>query len=148
MNTTAEMERAVTRTSAEMEEVWVAVLEDKPGEVADRLGALSDAGADLDFVITRRCPETPGTGLLFVTPLRTEQEVQVARNEGFSISCRLHSVRVEGDNQPGVAAKVTRRISQAGLNLRGFSAAVIGPRFVLHLAFDNADAAHRAIALL
>jgi len=43
---------------------------------------------------------------------------------------------------------VTQRVGQAGLNLRGFSGAVIGTQFILHLAFDTAEAAQKAIALL
>jgi hypothetical protein len=34
------------------------------------------------------------------------------------------------------------------LNLRGFSGAVIGTQFVLHLAFDTEDAAQQGIKLL
>jgi hypothetical protein len=132
---------------AEHEEVWVAALDDKSEELADKLTALANAGADLDFIIQRRCHEQPGRTVVFVTPLRSHREVEVAREEGFSVSCHLHSVRVEGENEPGVAAKVTHRLAQAGLKLRGFSVAVIGERYVAHLAFDTVDAAHRAVAL-
>jgi len=34
------------------------------------------------------------------------------------------------------------------LNVRGFSGAVIGTQFVLRLAFDTAEAAQKAIAVL
>jgi hypothetical protein len=65
-----------------------------------------------------------------------------------AFSNHLHSLQVEGRNEPGIAAKVTQKIGQAGLNLRGFSGAVIGTQFVLHLAFDTAEAAQKAIAVL
>ena len=133
---------------AEHEEVWVASMEDKPGMLANKLAALAEAGADLDFVIARRSPEKPGTGVVFVTPLRGDREIEAATEEGFSVSSHLHSVRVEGPNEPGIAAKVTRKVSEAGLNLRGFSGAVIGTQFILHLAFETAAAAQQAIAVL
>jgi hypothetical protein len=133
---------------AEQEEVWVAVLDDKPGELTNKLTALADAGADLEFIIARRSHEKLGAGVVFVTPLRSDEEIQAARQEGFSVSCHLHSVRVEGENEPGIARKVTSRVSQAGISLRGFSGAVIGTKFIAHLAFDTAAAAQRAIALL
>jgi predicted amino acid-binding ACT domain protein len=86
--------------------------------------------------------------VVFVTPLRGDREIEAATEEGFNVSSHLHSVRVEGRNEPGLAAQVTRKIGQAGLNLRGLSGAVIGTQFVLHLAFDTAEAAQKAIAVL
>jgi hypothetical protein len=133
---------------AEQEEVWVASMDDKPGALGNKLAALAEVGADLGFIIARRSPEKPGTGVLFVTPLLGDKEIEAATEEGFSVSSHLHSVRVEGRNEPGVAAAVARKLGEAGLNLRGFSGAVIGTQFVLHLAFDTAEAAQAAIALL
>lgn len=132
----------------EHEEVWVASMQDKPGVLGNKLAALAEVGADLGFIITHRSPEKPGTGVVFVTPLRGDKEIQAATAEGFSASSHLHSLRVEGKNEPGIAAKVTQQIGQAGLNLHGFSGAVIGTQFVLHLAFDTAEAAQQALAVL
>jgi hypothetical protein len=133
---------------ADHEEVWAASMEDKPGALASRLAALAEVGADLDFVIARRAPDKPGTGVLFVTPLRGDREIETASELGFVATNRLHSVRVEGKNERGIAARVTQQVAQAGLNLRGFSGAVIGTQFVLHLAFDKVEEAQKAIALL
>ncbi len=135
-------------TVVEQEEVWVASLEDKPGALGNKLAALAEAGADLDFIIARRSHEKPGTGVVFVTPLRGDKEVEAATEDGFNVSSHLHGVRLEGRNEPGIAAKVTQKLGQARLNLRGFSGAVIGTQFVLHLAFDSAEDAQKAIALL
>lgn len=132
----------------EHEEVWVASMQDKPGVLGNKLAALAEVGADLGFIIARRSPEKPGTGVVFVTPLRGDKEIQAATAEGFSASSHLHSLRVEGKNEPGIAAKVTQQIGQAGLNLHGFSGAVIGTQFVLHLTFDTAEAAQQALAVL
>jgi hypothetical protein len=136
------------KTVVEQEEVWVASVDDKPGALGNKLAALAEAGADLDFIIARRSPEKPATGVVFVTPLRGDQEIEAATEEGFTVSSHLHGVRVEGRNEPGVATKVTQKVGQAGLNLRGFSGAVIGTQFILHLAFDTTEAAEKAIALL
>jgi hypothetical protein len=132
----------------EPEEVWAASMEDKPGALANKLSALAEVGADLGFVIARRAPDKPGTGVLFVTPLRGDREIEAAGEIGFVATNRMHSVRVEGRNERGIAARITRKVAQAGINLRGFSGAVIGTQFVLHLAFDSVDEAEKAIALL
>jgi hypothetical protein len=132
----------------EKEDVWVASLEDKPGALAVKLLALADTGADLEFVIARRSPERPGMGVLFVTPLRGDAEWKTASEIGFLATNRLHSVRVEGENQPGIGGKITDKLAKAGINLRGFSGAVIGKRFVLHLAFDTSEIQEKAIEMI
>ncbi len=133
---------------AEHEEVWVASIQDLPGELGNKLGALAEAGADLGFIIARRSPEKPGTGVVFVTPLQGDREIEAATEEGFSVSNHLHSLRVEGRNEPGIAARVAQEMGRAGLNLRGFSGALIGTQFVLHLAFDTAEASQKALTVL
>ena len=86
-------------------DVWAASLKDQPGSLAGTLAALAEVGADLDFVVARRSAETPGKGVVFVTPLRGDKEIAAATELGFSVTQRLHSIRIEGDNQRGVCAR-------------------------------------------
>ena len=123
-------------------------MDDTPGALANKLAMLYEGGADLDSIIARRSPEKPGTGVVFVTPLRGDAEIAAAAEVGFSVTHRLHSIRVEGDNEPGIAAKLTAKLGAAGVNLRGFSGAVIGTRFVLHLAVDSEEVLQKAIVVL
>lgn len=133
---------------AEKETVWVASVDDHPGALGNKLAALAEAGADLGFIIARRAPDRPGTGVVFVTPLIGDREVEAATAQGFSATSHLHSLRLQGDDAPGIAAAIARSIGQAGLNLRGFSGAVIGTQFVAHLAFDTAESVEQAIQVL
>jgi hypothetical protein len=134
--------------NVEKEDVWAASIEDKPGALANKLNVLAEAGADLDCVIARRAPDKPGTGIVFVTPIRGDREVSAATQLGFSLTSHLNSVRVEGRNEPGIAAKLTQKLGKAGINMRGLSAAVIGTGFVIHLAFDTPENARKAMELL
>jgi hypothetical protein len=129
-------------------DVWAASLKDEPGALAAKLAGLAEAGADLEFVVARRSPEKPGTGVVFVTPLRGDAEVQAATDVGFNVTQRLHCLRIEGDNQRGVCAAVTRKLADAGINLRGLSAAVIGKRFIIYIALDNLETANKAAKVL
>ena len=129
-------------------DVWAAAIKDEPGGLAKILTGLKDAGADLDFVIARRAPEKPGTGVVFVTPLRADVEVRAAATLGFNVTSSLKSLRVEGENRPGVASVVTEKIAEAGINLHGFSAAVLGARFIMYISFDNAEDADKAADIL
>jgi hypothetical protein len=132
----------------ERADVWAANIEDRPGGLADSLAALRDAGADLQFIIARRAPEAPGKGVVFVTPLQGDREIQAAADAGFNITRRLHCVRVMGPDQPGIAAVLTQKLADGGINLRGFSASVIGTQFVAYAATDSLEDANKAMAVL
>jgi hypothetical protein len=128
--------------------VWAGSIEDRPGGLAGKLAALAEAGAQLEFVIARRAPQKPGTGVVFLTPLTGAAQIRAAKKAGLEKTKRLHSLRVEGPDQPGLGAKMTQALAQAGINLRGLSAAAIGRRCVVHLALDSAADAAKAARLL
>ena len=125
--------------------VWSASIDDRPGGLAQKLDALAKAGANLEFVIGRRAPDQPGKGVVFVTPIEGEAIIKAAQAAGFSVSDSLHSVRVEGPDEPGLGAKLTAALAQAGINLRGISAAAIGNRMICHLALDSSSDATKAV---
>jgi hypothetical protein len=128
--------------SAQRVDTWAASLEDLPGGLAAKLEALAAVGVNLEFVIARRAPEKPGAGVVFVTPIAGAAQTRAAAAAGFSKSTSLHTVRVEGPDKAGLGAKLTQAIAAKGINLRGFSAAAIGRKFVAHIAVDSsADAA-------
>jgi predicted amino acid-binding ACT domain protein len=60
----------------------------------------------------------------------------------------MGTLRVEGTDRPGLGSKITRAIADAGVNVRGVSAAVIGNKFVAYIGLDSdADATTAAKAL-
>jgi hypothetical protein len=129
-------------------DVWAATIQDKPGGLAGVLGALRDVGADLRFVIARRAQDEPGKGVVFVTPLQGDREFAAAAQLGFNVTHTLHSVQVMGRDRPGIAAELTQKLADAGVNLRGFSASVIGTQFVAYIAVDSLQDANQAIEIL
>lgn len=129
-------------------DVWTASIADKPGGLSKTLKGVYEAGADLDFVIARRAPDKPGTGAVFITPIRGDREIEAASTLGFNLTSSVDSVRVEGDNVPGAAVNIADLIANADINIRGFSAAVIGPRYIAYIGFDNAADADRAAKIL
>jgi hypothetical protein len=129
-------------------DVWAGEIADRPGGLGATLEALSNAGANIEFVVSRRAPDRPGTGVVFLTPVKGVKQKNAAQNAGLSTTDSLHSVRIEGPDKPGLGTKVARAISDAGINLRGVSAAALGRRMVTYLAFDNAADADNAIRAL
>ncbi|WP_296659163.1 ACT domain-containing protein [Paraburkholderia sp.] len=129
-------------------DVWASTIDDKPGGLAGALEILRDAGADLQFIVARRTPETPGRSIVFVAPLQNDHEIRAASQAGFNVTSSLHSVRVMGADKPGIIAELTRKIAGKGINLRGVSAAVIGTQFVAYLALDSLDDSSQAMEIL
>ncbi len=129
-------------------DVWAATIPDKPGGLANVMAALRDARSDLQLIIARRAPEKPGTGVVFVTPLERDREIRAAAQVGFNVTHSLHCIRIMGADEPGIAAKVTQMLADGGINLRGFSASVIGAYFVAYVAVDTAEAAIKVIEVL
>ncbi len=136
------------KLNASRTDTWAAAIDDRPGGLADKLAALAAAGASLEFIIARRAPEQRGSGVVFVTPLKGAKQAKAAETAGFQRTESLHTLRVEGADKPGMGAKLTRALAEAGMNLRGFSAAAFGKRYVVHLALDTAKDAAKAAAVL
>jgi hypothetical protein len=129
-------------------DVWVASIDDRPGGLTKKLDVLSQGGTNLEFLIARRAPERPGTGVVFVTPIKGTCQVKAAKQAGFGKAKSLHAIRVTAADKPGLGLKVTRQIADAGINLRGLSGAVIGKRAIFHMAFDSIADANKAVRCL
>jgi hypothetical protein len=129
-------------------DVWAATIDDRPGGLANKLNALAAAGANLEFMIGRRKPDQSGKGVVFLTPVRGARQVKAAGAAGFQKTKSLHSVRIEGADRAGLGARLTGALADAGINLRGISAAALGKKFVTHLALDSAADAAKAVRLL
>jgi len=129
-------------------DVWAAAIQDKPGAVAELLRALHKAGADLQFIIARRAPDKPGTGVVFVTPLQGDREIRAASQLGFNVTQSLHSLRVMGQDKAGIIAELTQALAEGGINLRGLAASVIGSQFVAYVGIDSLEDANNATHIL
>jgi len=129
-------------------DVWAATIQDETGALASLLKGLQKAGADLQFVIARRSPDRPGKGVVFVTPLLSEQEKNAASRLGFNVTQSLQSVRVRGQDRAGIVADLAQELAKGGINLRGVSASVIGSQFIAFMGFDSPDDVTRAVDVL
>ena len=129
-------------------DVWAGEVEDRPGGLGAKLTTLSAAGANFEFLISRRAPDKPGTGVVFLTPIKGAKQKSAAQQAGLNTTDSLHSVRVEGPDRAGLGTKMTQALADSGINLRGISAAALGRRAVTYLAFDSAADADNAIRIL
>ena len=126
------------------EDVWVGEIQDRAGAVAEKLEAVSRVGVNLEFMIARRAPDKPGTGVLFMAPFRGEDSVRAALQAGLSQWTSVVTLRVEGPDRSGLGALVTWTVANEGISMRGVSGAKLGERAVFYLAFDSATDADKA----
>lgn len=123
-------------------DVWAGEMEDRPGALAEKLEAVRKAGANLQFVIARR--DKPGKSVVFLAPLKGASQVRAARQVGLAKATSLYSLRLEGPDRRGLGGLITRALAEAGINLRGLSAAALGRSHVTYFAFECAEDARRA----
>jgi hypothetical protein len=129
-------------------DMWIGRIEDRVGGLAEKLTPLADAGSDLELVIARRQRHMPGKGLVFLGPVKGGKSTKAARAAGLRKASDMVALRVEGLNKPGEGGRITRRLADAGVNLRGISALVLGKKFVAFIAFDSDADATKAARIL
>jgi predicted amino acid-binding ACT domain protein len=129
-------------------QMWAVEIQDQPGGLGKVLATIAEAGANLECVIGRRLADKPGAAVAFVTPLRGKKVLAAAAAVGFQEAQPIATLKVEGADRPGLGAQLTKAVGEAGVSMRGLSAAVVGRQFVCYLGFDNQDDANKAAAAL
>ena len=125
-----------------MVDVWACDISNRPGTLAQNLKALAEAGASLEFVIARRV--TDDTSRAFFAPIKGKKQQAAAAQAGLQKAEGMHTLRIEGPDKPGLGALLTYAIGDAGINLRGLSAAALGKRSVCYAAFSTPGDAQNA----
>jgi hypothetical protein len=124
--------------------VWAGTIEDRPGGLAAKLETLAAAGVNLEFIIARRQPGHPGTGVVFVAPIAGAAQSRAAKKAGLTKAGNMFSLRLEGPDKPGIGATASRALANADINMRGFSGAALGRKAAIYFAFDNQADARKA----
>ena len=75
-------------------------------------------------------------------------QVRAARAAGLAETHNPVVLRVEGDNQAGLAHRLTQQWALAGINLQGLTMSVFGGKFVGYASFDSVADANRAAQIL
>ncbi len=92
---------------------------DKAGGMASVLAPLAEAKANLEYILTRRQSDRPGTGIVYVAPITGAAQVRAAKASGLHESNQTIVLRVEGDNETGLGYRLTQTWATAGISLQG-----------------------------
>ena len=128
--------------------LWSAEVPDQAGGAASKLAFLAQAGANLEYVFTKRLPDKPGCGVLYVAPVTGPVQVRAAKSAGLSEASYPVIRRIEGDNEAGLAHRLTQQWAIAGISFQGLMMAVLGNKFVGYAAFDSVADANKAAQIL
>ena len=129
-------------------DTWEGRIRDKPGGLADKLAILAEAGANMEFVLARRTPQRKGSGIVFVAPIKGPRQIRAAKKARLSRSKKAFAVRIVGPDRRGLGAKVTDALAEAGLNIRGLTAARLPRRSIVTISFDSRAEANKAVRVL
>src|SRR5437588_5472900 len=110
--------------------LWSGDVEDKAGGTASKLAFLAQAGANLEYVFTKRLGDKPGKGILYVTPITGPTQVAAARAGGLAETDDPVVHRIEGSNEAGLASRLTQAWAIAGISFQGLTMTVVGNQFI------------------
>ena len=122
--------------------LWRAEVADRPGVLAEVLEALAEAGANLRIVMGYGMGGS-GRAVIEVFPVTGKKATAAASKAGMqasSIPCLL----VEGDDRPGLGAKMARAIAAQGINIAFLVAETVGRKFSAVFGFEDNTAAAAA----
>jgi hypothetical protein len=128
--------------------LWSCEVADQAGGVASKLAFLAQAGANLEYVYTKRLSDKPGAGILYVAPVTGAAQVRAARTAGLAETDNPIVRRIEGDNEAGLAHRLTQQWALASISFGSLTMAVLGNKFVGYAAFDTVGDANRAAQIL
>ena len=114
-------------------QIWAGDILNRPGMMARVLEALTNAGAELEFIVARRVSEK--TSRVFLAPVKGRRQKRAAQDVGLVEAEGMHAMRIEGPDRVGLGGQIARTVAESGINLRGASAAALGRKAVFYLAF-------------
>ncbi len=133
--------------SVEKVDFWSGEIRDEVGGLAVGLRPLVDAGSNFVFVIARRQPDKPGSGLVFLGGLSGAKQSKAAVAAGFE-RADMPGLRIQAPDKAGTVESIVAQMAEAGINLRGVSASGAGSRCSVILAFDTSKDRDKAARLL
>jgi hypothetical protein len=124
--------------------LWRGEVVNQPGVLAGVLKPFAEAGADLLVVMGYRYPGNEKKAAIEVFPVAGRKSIAAASAAGLGASS-IPTLRVEGDNKPGLGYVIAQALADAGINLGFFVAQVIGRKYTAIIGLESdADAAKAA----
>ncbi len=123
--------------------LWRAEVENQPGTLADTLAPLASAGANLRVVMAYALPGESKRSAIEVFPVTGTKAREAASGAGLSAAA-IPCLLVEGDDRPGLGAKMARAVADQGINVSFLMAETVGRKFSAVFGFGSDGEAAKA----
>src|SRR5437867_6695738 len=127
--------------------LWRKEVDNKSGELANTLGPLVAAGADLQVLMGYRYPGSESKAAIELYPVTGRKTTAAAEAAGFR-AADFPSLLVEGDNKPGVAQAIAKAVADAEINMSFIVAQTVGKRYSAIFGFENEADTRKAEAVI
>jgi hypothetical protein len=127
--------------------LWRREIEHRPGALAETLAPLAESGINMQVLMAYRFPGNESRGAVELFPVTGKRATAAAERGGFT-SYRIPALLVEGDDSPGLGARMCRAIADAGINMAFVVAQVVGRKYSAVFGFDDQEGARSAMSLV
>jgi hypothetical protein len=127
--------------------LWRSEVANRPGSLAETLGPLAKAGANLKVVMGYRIPGEANRAAIEVYPVSGKKVTDAARSVGL-VDSGIPALLIDGDDRPGLGAAIARSLGDAGINMIFLMAQVVGRRYSAIVGFESPGDAKRAASLV
>jgi hypothetical protein len=127
--------------------LWRAEVDNQPGTLANIVGPLAKAGADLKVLMGYRIHASGGKATIEVCPIAGKKLVAAAQAAGL-IPSAIPTLLVEGDDKPGLGHAIAQAGASAGINFAFFVAQVIGRKYSVVVGFETEEDAKKAATVI
>ncbi|MFO0973018.1 MAG: hypothetical protein U1A27_06215 [Phycisphaerae bacterium] len=126
--------------------LWRTETRNAPGMLARTLFPLAHTRQDLQIVIGYAYPDK-AMAAIEVYPIESRAAAAAASQAGLEQS-NFPCLIVTGDNLPGLSYRITRGLSESGVNLNFFIAQVIGKKYTALFGFEAQSEADLAAQVI
>lgn len=128
--------------------MWSVEIDDVVGATTGLFKVLADAGADIEFSLSRPIGDKAGKAILFLAPVKGKKQEEAARRADFELRSDVVGVQVQGPSRVGGNFRLTAALEHANLSVRALVTTVDGERFTTVFALKSDEDADLAIKVI
>ncbi len=128
--------------------IWSTEIDDVAGSTTGLYKILADAGADIEFSLSRPLGDKSGKAVLFLAPIKGKEQEEAAHQADFKLRPDVVGVQVQGPSRVGGNFRLTAALAHEDLTVRALVTTVDGDRFTTIFAFKNNADAERGVKVL
>jgi hypothetical protein len=128
--------------------LWSVEVDDVAGSTTGLFKILADAGADIEFSLSRPLGENSGKAILFLAPIKGKKQEEAAKRADFEKRDDVVGIQVQGPSRVGGNFRLTAALAHENLAVRALVTTVDGNRFTTVFALHSEEDADRAVKVL